>query len=344
MAKAKLIEALDCNGPAQVGIRLVLLTRLEEMCQLRAAALDWSDMEGVHDMRVASRRLRSALLDFRPYLRKQVRQKGLRQMARSLGAVRDEDVAIAALGKLAAEGSEEAEVSEEVSVGLNHIIDERSWKRERARKALERAITEWRVLRLKEKLGFRFVRATRISSDDGTDTGGNRFEGLSFRRAGREIISKRLEELYELGESLYHPYEVEPLHDMRIAAKRLRYAMELFAQCWGESLAPFSEEVARIQDSLGDLHDCDMWIEDLGERLQQRGEGLDEPAGPLRAMHLAAAWLLQHFTKARAKHYRRALARWRQWEEDDFRSRLLETLSEVVEKGPESHSAVVTHL
>ena len=343
MVKAKLIEELDCHAPALAGIRLVLLTRLEEMCQLRAAALDWSDIEGVHDMRVASRRLRSALHDFRPYLRKKVRQKGLRRMARALGAVRDEDVAIAALQKLAAEVSEDAEASEDVAAGLNHIIDERSWRRERARKALERVISEWRVLRLREKLGFRFVRATQSPYEESPDAEANHSEGLSFRRAGSEIISKRLKEMYELGESLYHPFEVEPLHDMRIAAKRLRYAMELFSQCFGESLAPFSEEVAQIQDSLGELHDCDVWIEDLGNRLRQSYDAVEESTGSRHAAHVAAAWLLQHYTKARAKHYRRALARWREWEQVEFSSRLLETLSEDAEKRLDSHSAAATN-
>src|SRR3712207_5223848 len=97
MAKAREIEGLDCGGAAGDGVRLVLRTRLEEMCGWRAAALDWGDPEGVHDMRVASRRLRSALRDFSPYLRRRQfrRARGdLKNLAAALGLVRDEDVAI----------------------------------------------------------------------------------------------------------------------------------------------------------------------------------------------------------------------------------------------------------
>lgn len=74
---------------------------MKEMCALRNRALDWSDPEGVHDMRVAARRLRSALSDFKPYLRKSsIPTNRLKAIAKSLGTVRDEDVVLAALEEL----------------------------------------------------------------------------------------------------------------------------------------------------------------------------------------------------------------------------------------------------
>src|ERR1044071_3631071 len=103
MAKAKEIVGLDCRASASSCVLLVLRTRLDEMSEFRAAALDWSDPEGVHDMRVASRRLRSALRDFKPYLRmKKMRRAAdyLKAVADALGAVRDHDVAIIALEEL----------------------------------------------------------------------------------------------------------------------------------------------------------------------------------------------------------------------------------------------------
>jgi CHAD domain-containing protein len=333
MAKARAIEGLDCHAPALKGIRLVLLTRLDEMCALNRAAVDWSDTGGVHDMRVASRRLRSALHDFRPYLRRKVRQRRLREMARTLGDVRDEDVAIKALDKL------HAEVSEEIANGIARIIDERNWRRERAREALEVAIGEGRILRLQGKLMHRFERATRMEESLDADANGN--APLSFRRAGEEIIHKRLEELYSLGESLYQPFAIRRLHEMRIAAKQLRYAMELFAPCWGESLTSFSTEVTRMQDSLGDLHDCDVWIEDLGRRLRRRDEATEESFVSRRALRIASIWLMQHYTKERDRHYRHALDIWHEWEERDFSSSLLSALAEDAGKGMDTQPAIV---
>src|SRR5215510_12121855 len=98
-------------------------------------ALVWSNPEGVHDMRVFSRRLRSAIADFEPHLRKPALPIAkLKTIAKNLGAVRDEDVAIAALEELktAAHG--------DVPEGIEVFIDERKKVREAARAALTRAI------------------------------------------------------------------------------------------------------------------------------------------------------------------------------------------------------------
>src|SRR5467141_2521044 len=98
VAKRKRTAKVNCHGDAGKAIQLVLSARMEKMCKLRSRALNWSDPEGVHDMRVASRRLRSALADFKPYLRRgSLPLTRLKEIARSLGAVRDEDVVLAAL-------------------------------------------------------------------------------------------------------------------------------------------------------------------------------------------------------------------------------------------------------
>ena len=82
-------------------IPLVLRNRLKSMCAQGEKALDWSDPEGVHDMRVSSRRLRSAMSDFKPHLRRlNLPRLKLKAIAKSLGAVRDQDVALAALEEL----------------------------------------------------------------------------------------------------------------------------------------------------------------------------------------------------------------------------------------------------
>src|ERR1044072_4555433 len=100
MAKAK-IRGLDCARAADKMIPLVLRAQVNAMCRHRAAALNWKDPEGVHDMRVLSRRLRSSINDFRPYLRKgSLPRPKLRTMAGRLGAGRDIYVALMALQQL----------------------------------------------------------------------------------------------------------------------------------------------------------------------------------------------------------------------------------------------------
>ena len=133
MAKPKQIPGIDCDAEAAAAIRRVVTVRLGEMCALRERALDWSDPEGVHDMRVASRRLRSALRDFLPYARKRRVAKSLQEIkdiADALGRVRDQDVAIIALEKLA------AKAPAEVSTGIHQLAEIRRARRAEAREEL----------------------------------------------------------------------------------------------------------------------------------------------------------------------------------------------------------------
>ena len=121
--------------------------------------------------------------------------------------------------------------------------------------------------------------------------------------------------------SLYAPHKPKPLHDLRIDAKRLRYALELFSPCWEGKLNAYANEVAGLQTALGELHDCDVWIESLGHNLRAAHDEryADEAALTLSARardneRRAALWLLRHFAKERTRHYRAALARWHAWE------------------------------
>jgi CHAD domain-containing protein len=344
MVKAKEIAGLDCLGSATSGVVLVLRSRLEEMCEFRVASLDYSDIEGVHDMRVASRRLRSAMRDCKPYLRsKKLRRVRayLKAVADALGAVRDEDVAILALEEL------KAEAPEEVIAGIDHLIAERAASREETRAVLAEAISEGTLARLQGEFIYSLERATkakeRAEADTADDADAERVSRAepadavpSFYQAGREIIAARLEELQSLGASLYQPFDTEPLHRMRIAAKRLRYAIELFALCWGETLLPFAKDVASMQSHLGQVHDCDEWIDALGERLGaepvERDE--DEAEGDVeveKEKRRAVFWLLGHFTKVRTKHYCSALERFAKWEENGCATNLIA----ILEREPE---------
>lgn len=328
MAKAKVIENLDCEAEARSGIRLVLHTRFGEMYDLREAALDFTDIEGVHDMRVASRRVRSAIKDFRNYLggKKRVPKRGLKKVADALGEVRDQDVALVALEKM----REEKEVDADVAAGIGHLMEERRAVRQAARVKLALVVAERPLANLKSKfLGRLSKPEDATTTADAADGKRRRRESkrvVSFRQAGREVIKERVVELKELSNCLHHPSVNEPLHRMRIAAKRLRYALELFAPCWGGTLKTYAEEVSELQGSLGELHDCDVWIDDLGARLDRKGarhaDAQTGAAGKREQTRRASVWLLSHFTKERSKHFREALGRWEEWETTGFFAQL----------------------
>ena len=74
----------------------------------------------------------------------------------------------------------------------------------------------------------------------------------------RRIIDVRAREVrMSFSPAVLDPREVEALHDMRIAAKRLRYVLELIAPVFGEPAARGAKRAKKLQDVLGEIHDCD---------------------------------------------------------------------------------------
>ena len=313
MAKAKRIKGIKCNSVAPAGIKLVLLTRFEELNGFRETALNWSDPEGVHAMRVASRRLRGALRDFMPYLRKRPLSsvlKQLKKLADALGDVRDQDVAILALEEMA------THAPADYAPALKQFIDTKKEVRDRARIDLQTMLEASELERLQTDFLERVGQATALPESSHLAP-----SQITYLRMSRLIILERLKELEKLSTGLLKPFEIEMLHDMRIAAKRLRYAVELFQQCWGRSISTYAKRIARLQTELGDVHDCDVWIESLSKPLinARKHKQKEELA--------ALMWLLSHLVKLRTKHLRQAFARWREWETHDVSEKLRSALA-----------------
>lgn len=77
----------------------------------------------------------------------------------------------------------------------------------------------------------------------------------------RRIARTRLEELYSWAGYVHNSSRSRELHDMRIAAKRLRYTLEIFAEVLSPAIVDVIKEVTQIQEELGVLHDSDVMIE-----------------------------------------------------------------------------------
>jgi hypothetical protein len=85
----------------------------------------------------------------------------------------------------------------------------------------------------------------------GLDTDGD------LRENAARIIDVRAEELRSFSPAVLDPRNVEALHDMRIAAKRLRYLLELTTPVFGDPAAKAAKRAKKLQDLLGEIHDCD---------------------------------------------------------------------------------------
>jgi CHAD domain-containing protein len=309
MAKSKPFSELDCSAPAEEIVPLVLRAQLKAMCKLRRKALDWNDPEGVHAMRVCSRRLRSAMSDFRPYVRVRLPRVKLRSIADALGGVRDQDVALMALHEFSAQAKGAA------ANGIQIVANEFKERRKDARAKLKVSIRPAVIDQFRDEFQDGLKQLKMAGPKRSRATADAR--AVPFRHLGRQIILERIKEVRGASHHLYFPFHISELHELRIQAKRLRYAVEMFSGCWEPNLHAIAKEISLLQTSLGELHDCDVWLEGLSARLKQleRKRHAHEDDLLVRA---GAIWLIKHFAAARMDHYRAALGRWQEWTANDF--------------------------
>jgi CHAD domain-containing protein len=149
MAKARDIKGIDPDLPFREAASLAVATRAEEVWEHEGRALDTGDIEGVHDMRVATRRLRAAMEVFAPVFPKKRHRRALaevKRLADVLGERRDPDVMIDGLRAL------EAQLSKEDMPGIESLVDELRAGQGEANELLERTLGEVREERLPERL------------------------------------------------------------------------------------------------------------------------------------------------------------------------------------------------
>lgn len=89
---------------------------------------------------------------------------------------------------------------------------------------------------------------------EGLDPGG------SLQPNVARIVRVRLDELRGFAADALVPDASSTQHGMRIAAKRLRYLLELFSPCLDEEAEEARRAAKRLQTVLGDLHDCDLML------------------------------------------------------------------------------------
>ncbi|MGH2531773.1 MAG: CHAD domain-containing protein [Thermomicrobiales bacterium] len=160
----------------------------------------------------------------------------------------------------------------------------------------------------------------------------------------RRILAVRVAEFYSYAPVVADESAIDELHDLRIAAKRLRYTLELFRSVFGETGERQIVRVKAIQEDLGQLHDFDVRIALIEEELRVLvAEQLDElhhalataPVDDHRATITSALRpppddprrgllaLLGRQHTARRERYRAFLTTWQQRQTDGMRRELV---------------------
>jgi CHAD domain len=161
------------------------------------------------------------------------------------------------------------------------------------------------------------------------------------------IVRVRLDELQSFIPRALDPDEVVALHDMRIAAKRLRYVLEVTAEtCFGPYAEAALKRTKDLQDLLGEIHDCDVQLPRVQARIdelraadariaRERAPADADDLDPRYATRTAnaRAWrgletLAIYLQARRELLFARFLELWTRLERDGFRARLHYAASE----------------
>jgi hypothetical protein len=155
------------------------------------------------------------------------------------------------------------------------------------------------------------------------------------------IVRVRLDELQSFIPRALDPAEVVALHDMRIAAKRLRYVLEVTADvCFGPYAETALKRTKELQDLLGEIHDCDVQLPRVLARMEElraADAAIARSRAPAKAGDLdpkfatrtgsARSWrgletLAVYLRARRELLFERFLEMWTRLERDGFRARL----------------------
>lgn len=224
--------------PALVG---VLGVRLEALAEHLPAALE-GDVTGVHQARVASRRLREAVPVAGAALgparvRKAARR--LRRVTTWLGPVRELDVTLGLIARLVAQRPDLADALEVVRA---RVAGARELHRARLVSRLDAEAVKQLIARM-ERVA---ARATAAADQD------------AWRISLARRVETRAGVLRRCVEEAGLLYDSHRLHEVRIAAKKLRYALELAGESHLATTARLQSRLKRVQDTLGDLHDLEI--------------------------------------------------------------------------------------
>ncbi len=263
-AQPQKIESVSILTPIEIKHPLtlaqIIVLQLAELQTHYATVLVETSVEAIHKMRVTTRRLQASL-DLIKFdddtagvgeVRKQLRT--LRQM---LSEVRNYDVFLTLLEQEAATRKAAKESFESLTIEL---------QKRRAKKAKEmcKYLKKHSIKKIAKALEFKSYKPEKASLRHIADE-----QQIALHAAGR--LEKRLAEFQQLAIQIDPSNHPEEIHQVRIAAKRLRYLLEIAADMgYGQSLTALNW-LRALQDRIGDWHDLEAMEDEVINIVAQRG-------------------------------------------------------------------------
>lgn len=265
---AESVPGEEADAPAASRVRraarLVLEQTTAELLARWPAMQAGEPEDGIHRGRVAAKRLREALRLFRPALQPAALKPVIKAVDRlndALGAVRDPDV----LAELVAEY---APAQPDLADAFTRDLAPR---RHRAQAKLVARLERLERQGLADGLS-RLARDGRHDRD-------HPVAGERLRPFASALIAQRLDGVADGLRAVEGPWDAAGLHRARVVNKRLRYAIEPFAETIGNGLAEAYDDVVALHSLLGDLHDLDVLAGELAGYAVAAGRAVE--AGPL---------------------------------------------------------------
>ena len=219
------------------------------------------DIEELHDMRVATRRMRAAIEVFADAFEPKTigpHLKGLRQTGRALGRVRDLDVF---LDK--AENYLRAQ-SPELDPGLQPLLN--AWRRER--ESSQGGLLAYLEGEKYRSFKLKFHEFVQTPGAGARQPAKNGPAPRLVREIAPALIYTRLASVRAF-DAILENASIEQLHALRIELKKLRYTVEFFREVLGNTASAVINDIKKLQDHLGDLNDAQVATELLKDFLTQ---------------------------------------------------------------------------
>jgi CHAD domain-containing protein len=286
---------IEPDDPMSEAGRKTLRFHYRRMLYNEPGTRDGTDVESLHDMRVATRRMRAAFRVFGPYYKSReiaAYRKGLKQAGRALGPVRDLDVFRAKIGRylLILPDSKRHDLDPFLAVFEAH--------RDSTRDSMNAYLDSDEYRRFKVRFG-QFVETQGMGSwptslEDGEP------RPYRVRHVAPMVIYQRVAAVraYDEWVSIPNP-PPERLHALRIACKHLRYTLEFFQEVLGPDTEALLTSVVAVQDHLGNLQDAIVARALLNDFLQTGTWGHDtdhsgQPGAPVDAPGVEAYLAAKH--------------------------------------------------